>query len=69
MADLPETAPRHSPELGWCPALYARLSRRERRRMAALMVWETASEMDALGFQVLRAADAIWSVDPPWAPR
>ncbi len=38
MADLREAPPRQSPQLGWCLALYPRLSRRARRRLAALLV-------------------------------
>jgi hypothetical protein len=38
MADLPEPPPHDTPQLGWCLALYPRLSRRARRRMAALLV-------------------------------
>jgi hypothetical protein len=38
MADMPEPPPHRTPQLGWCLALYHRLSRRARRRMAAMLV-------------------------------
>ncbi len=38
MADLPAPARDRAPAVGWCLALYPRLSQRARRRMAALLV-------------------------------
>lgn len=50
MADLPETPARDTARQGWCLALYPRLSRRARRRLAALLVAAALVAQPLAGF-------------------